>query len=576
MYGFLLQLHIRPAFFPCFKKKILPYDAPLRSIYMNSRPSVSGGVQEGGRPTLLNKRTFFYQAALLALSNTVLLLLGFVYRVMLGRLAGAEGLGVYTLTIQVYAIVMSVCVAGLCVGVTHVSASLAARSDILGIRRLVRFAMFCFIALLGIMAVPIVLMRNQIASGILGDARTANALWMILICILLTGTENILKATFHGTRMVRFTAISELGEQVLRILLASLLLARFINGDHGHTAFLILSVMTLSELYSVVFLGASYFVKFRIPAQSKKKPAAGIRRSFLKIAVPSALTSMLSNVFASISVVIFPSRLMLSGYTRAEAVSSLGLISGMVMPVLLLPSALVGALCTLIMPSIAASISRGDHPDLIRKVNKGIEAAGLLGLPATAVLLPYIPMLCGLLFGQTVPPALADALSLQAITMYYLAISTSILNGIGKQKQVLILAAVGEALQLALVWVLTAVPRLHVYGYIIGMLSGDLLRVAAGFILLHKATHTRPRLFHAGVVPIACSVILYVSVRMIFFSALQHGMTAVGAMLVSMPVCTLLYFLLLRLLGVRIWPYFRKIVFRKDPAHPNGPEAEAV
>ncbi len=524
---------------------------------------------------MLNKKTFFYQAALLALSNTVLLLLGFVYRVMLGRLAGAEGLGVYTLTIQVYAIVMSVCVAGLCVGVTHVSASLAARHDTLGIRRLVRFAMFCFITLLGIMAVPIMLMRNQIASGILGDARTANALWMILICILLTGAENILKAMFHGTRMVRFTAISEVGEQVLRILLASLLLSRFINDDHGHTAFLILSVMTLSELYSVLFLGASYFAKFRIPAQPKK-PATGIRRSFLKIAVPSALTSMLSNVFASISVVIFPSRLMLSGYTRAQAVSALGLISGMVMPVLLLPSALVGALCTLIMPSIAASISRGDHPDLIRKVNKGIEAAGLLGLPATAVLLPYIPMLCGLLFGQTVPPALADALSMQAITAYYLSISISILNGIGKQKQVLILAAIGEALQLALVWALTAVPSLHVYGYIIGMLSGDLLRVAVGFILIHKATHTRPRLFHAGIVPIACAVILYASVRMIFFWGLHHDMTAVGAMLVSIPICILLYFLLLRLLGVRIWPYFQKIVFRKDPARPSGTEAEAI
>ncbi len=358
---------------------------------------------------MLNKKTFFYQAALLALSNTVLLLLGFVYRVLLGRLAGAEGLGVYTLTIQVYSIVMSVCVAGLCVGVTHVSASLAAQHDTLGIKRLVRFALFCFLALLLIMAAPILLLRDSIASGILGDARTANALWMILICILLTGAENILKATFHGTRMVRFTAISEVGEQILRILLATMLLSRYINGDHGYTAFLIISVMTLSELYSVLFLGISYAAKFRHPARQKKKATTGIRRSFLKIAIPSTLTSMLSNVFASVSVVVFPSRLELAGYTRAQAVSALGLISGMVMPVLMLPSALVGALCTLIMPGIAASISRGDHPDLIRKVNKGIEATGLLGLPATAVLLPYIPMLCGLLFGQTVPPALADA-----------------------------------------------------------------------------------------------------------------------------------------------------------------------
>lgn len=524
---------------------------------------------------MLNRKTFFYQAALLALSNSALLLLGFAYRVLLGRLAGPEGMGVYTLTIQVYSIVMSVCVAGLCVGVTHVTASLAAQQDILGIKRLVRFAVLCFLALLCVMAAPILLLREQIAASILGDARTANALWMILLCILLTGVENILKAAFNGARTVRFTAISELGEQTFRIVFAALLLSRYVNGDHGYTAFLIIMVMTLSELYSVLFLGISYFTKFR-SAHPKKKATQGIRRSFLKIAVPSALTSMLSNVFASISVVIFPSRLMLSGYTRVEAVSALGLISGMVVPVLMLPSALVGALSTLLMPSIASSISRRDHPDLIRKVNKGIEAAGLLGLPATAVLLPYTPMLCALLYGQTVPPALADALSLQAITIYYLSITTSILNGLGKQKQVLILAAIGEALQLALVWVLTAMPSLHVYGYIIGILSGDLLRVVAGFVLIRRATHTRPRLFHAGIVPAACAIILYASVRILFFFGLQHGMTAIGAMLVSIPVCIALYFLLLRLLGVRVWTYFQRIVFRKAPSRANGPEAEAV
>ncbi len=149
------------------------------------------------------------------------------------------------------------------------------------------------------------------------------------------------------------------------------------------------------------------------------------------------------------------------------------------------------------------------------------------------------------------------------------------MNGIGKQKQVLILAAISEALQLALVWVLTAMPSLHVYGYIIGMLSGDLLRTVVGFVLIHRATRTRPRLFHAGIVPIACAIILYACVRIIFFWALQHGMTAVTAMLISIPVCMLLYFLLLRLLGVRLWSYFQKIVFRKDPTHPS-PEAEAV
>ncbi len=520
--------------------------------------------RKGEDAELVNKRSFFYQAALLAASNFALLLLGFVYRVLLGRFAGPEGLGVYTLVMQVYAIAMSLCVVGLCVASTHMTANLQARGDFAGIRRMTRFAVCCFFLLLGLLSLPIVLMHDFLAGRVLGDARTANALWMVLICISLTGLENICKAIFHGARLVRYVAISEVGEQLLRIAIVWLLLKRYMNGDHGITAFLIVLGMTLSEIYSVLFLSGSYASKIGRVKRNVAVKAHNIRRDFLKIAVPSAFTALLANVFSSIAVVIFPMRLILAGYTRTEAVSALGLISGMVMPILLLPNAFVGALCTLLMPSISASLARNDHKDLTRKINKGIEAAGLLALPATAMLLPFTPMLCGLLFGQTAPPMLAVTLAAEAVTSYYLVLTISILNGIGRQKQVLIFAGIGELFQLALVWALSAMPSLHVYGYIFGVMCGDLFRMAAGFICLHRATGTRPRLFHAGVVPIACALVLYGTERMLFFALVNRGMVVVTAMLCSMLLCMLLYFLLLRMLGVRIVSYLQRVVFQTD------------
>ncbi|HWS28549.1 MAG TPA: oligosaccharide flippase family protein [Clostridia bacterium] len=523
---------------------------------------------------MLNKRSFFYQASILAASNMVLFLLGFAYRVLLGRFAGPEGMGVYTLVIQVYAIVMSVCVSGICVAVTHVTASLNANGDFNGIRKLIRFAVFCFLGLLGILSLPILLLREEIAAVVLGDPRTANALWMILVLILLTGIENIFKAMFHGTRQVRFAAISEVGEQLMRIVLAWMLLTRYLNGDHGYTAFLILLGMTLSEVFSVLFLGVSYGAKFPRGRKSAAKATHDIRRRFLKIAVPAASTSVLANVFSSVSVVIFPSRLALAGYTRVEAVSALGLMSGMVLPILMLPNAFVGALCTMLMPSISGSIARGDSNDFARKVDKGIEAAGLLGIPSTAMLLPFIPLLCRLLYGQTVPPTLAAALFIQTVATYYLILTVSILNGLGMQKKVFLLAAIGEILQFALVWVLTAMPALHVYGYILGMLCGDVVRISFGLICIHRATHTRPHFFHAGIVPVACAVILYACARLLFLGVPGQGAKVIPALLASLLLCICVYIVLLQLLGVRLWPYMQRVVLHNDPAQAK-PTAQA-
>lgn len=523
---------------------------------------------------LLNKRSFFYQASILAASNMVLLLLGFAYRVLLGRFAGPEGMGVYTLVIQVYAIAMSVCVSGICVAVTHVTARLYALGDLKGIRKLIRFAVLCFLGLLGAFSLPILLLRDEIAAVILGDPRTANALWMILVCILLTGIENIFKAMFHGTRQVRFSAISEVGEQLLRIVLAWMLLTRYLNGDHGYTAFLILLGMTLSEVYSVLFLGISYGAKFLRGQKTAAASTHDIRRRFLKIAVPSAFTSVLANMFSAISVIIFPLRLALAGYTRVEAVSALGLISGMVLPIMMLPSAFVGALCTLLMPSIAGSIARKDSRDLARKVEKGIEAAGLLGIPPTAMLLPFIPLMCGLLYGQTVPPFLAMALFIQTISTYYLILTASILNGLGKQKKVLLLAATGEIIQFALVWVLTAIPALHVYGYILGMICGNVVRISAGFIFIHRETHTPPHFINAGIIPVACALILYACAQLFFLSASGQGVAVIPALLVSLLLCICVYIALLHLLRVRLWPYMQRVVLHNDPVRAK-PMAQA-
>ncbi|MDR1620158.1 MAG: oligosaccharide flippase family protein [Clostridiales bacterium] len=512
---------------------------------------------------MLNKRSFLYQAGLLASSNMLLLLLNFIYRIILGGVCGPEGLGVYTLTMQVYGIVMSICVSGMTVAVTNLSASLLQNNDIRSIRKMMRFALLCFAMLLAGLSLPMLAFRETIATNLLGDARTEKALGMVLLCIALTGVENIIKALFNGTAFVKFSALSEVGEQTLRILFAAFLLVKYMNGDHGYSAFLILVGMTFSEVYSVTLLGINYIRKFGCIKSGGKK-TLDIRRRFLKVYIPSAGTAILANVFASVATIIFPRRLLLAGYTHVEALSALGLLSGMVMPILMLPSALINALCTLLMPTISASFARSDSKDLQRKVSKGIEAAGLLGMPSTAMLMPFVPLLCLVLFGQTAPIAVVALLSAEVAVTYHLILSVAVLNGLGRQKQVLLFAAVSEIIQLGLVWVLSAKPSLHVYGYLTGMLLGDVLRVALGFVCVRKYTNTRIRFFHAVCVPIACSVIMHFGARLSFFYLVAGGCAMVVALLLSFIVCAAVYLLLLRLMGVDIFAYIRRTFYGRD------------
>ncbi len=508
-----------------------------------------------------NKRAFLYQAGILSASNLALQLLGFLYRILLSRLVGSEGMGVYTLVMQVYTIVISLCISGLTVAVTTLCARHFAKNDISAVRRLTKCALICFLLLFALVALPVIFFHREIAAGFLGDPRTDHALLMVLGCIFLTGFENILKATFNGARLVRRTAISEVGEVILRIGAVTALLYFFKTGEHGFSAFLILLGMTISEIYSVVFLSISYYRCFMRGPAPKKQP--GIWRSLFKIALPAAGTAIVCNLFSSLATILFPARLLLAGYDRGKAVSALGVISGMAAPLMMLPMAFISAVCTLLMPSISGAIATKDYATLRRKVDKGIQVTGLIALPCTALLLSFVPLLCALIFRQTIDVQLALLLGVQTVVGYYLMTTVCILNGMSLQRQVLGYAIVGEILQLMLVYVLTALPSLHVYGYLLGMISGDILRVMLGLRKIYRITGVKKRPFSNYAVPAATAVILWCLARIIFFFALKGGATSAGAIATALFVCGCVYWVILRLLGVRTLQYFRRNVLRR-------------
>ena len=162
----------------------------------------------------------------LTLSNIALQALGFVYRMMLTDCAGTTALGLQSLVMQIYSIAVSVCISGLNVAVITVAARLNAAGG-RGIRTLTRCALLAFCVLFLLSAVPAFILRRSIALRLIGDCKTEGAIPLVLICIFLTGTENILKSVHIAAGRVRTTAFSEITEQTARFFLVWLLLKSF-------------------------------------------------------------------------------------------------------------------------------------------------------------------------------------------------------------------------------------------------------------------------------------------------------------------------------------------------------------
>ena len=77
----------------------------------------------------LNQNSIFYHCLLLSSSSVVLQLLGFGYRILLGRLAGAQAIAVYGLVMSAYNVVLSCTLTGVALSVSRIASSYQALGE---------------------------------------------------------------------------------------------------------------------------------------------------------------------------------------------------------------------------------------------------------------------------------------------------------------------------------------------------------------------------------------------------------------------------------------------------------------
>lgn len=399
-------------------------------------------------------------------SNLVLQILGFGYRMALSRLACASALGLNSLVMQLYGLVVSLSISGLNVALTAISARIKPDE----VRTLLRTGELLFVILWFTAAMPFIFFSRSIAVCLLGDGSAFSALLLMLFCIFMTGIENILKSVHIGTGSVISCAVSELTEQGVRFLLVILLLRSAAHDTDSEAVFLIMLGMVFSEFVSVSFLSASF--KRLFPNGRKRFDRVLFKRIF-SLTFPAALTALSSNLFSSASALLLPSCLLKYGISRNEALSGIGIINTSAIPISMLPMAFMGALAAVIMPEISARSAQGR--DFSRLIKKAFLYSSALGAVSAVLICLFGRNIAIISFGIAPSETVFILIELKALFLYVHAVSTAVLNGQMRQRAVLLIAVCSEVFGLILMVLL--VPVLGFVGYCFSLVLCEALRL---------------------------------------------------------------------------------------------------
>jgi len=487
------------------------------------------------------KKTFITGAIILIAAGFVTRIIGFIYRIYLSNLIGAEGMGVYQLIVPVYTLVILTLTSGVSIAVSKMIAEQAALGNNINIRRISKVGLAGVTAASAIVSVFLYINIDFIVNVILKDTRTYMSVLIMIPCIPVIAAASAYKGYFYGIQEVTPTAFSQIAEQLVKIGITLALAARFLEAGLEYACALATVGMAVGEMSNLLVLAAYYrFKKYPhiTPVSSKGRiQKRKLVTSIVGCAAPISFNRFIISVMYAAEVILIPQRLLAGGLDYVRCMEEYGKLMGMAMPLIMFPALVTTSLATTLVPAISESISLNNYGRANYRISKSIQITMVLGFVFTALFFCYPHRIADMIYpGQNVGHTLL-LLSFTCIFMYLQQILMGIMNGLGKQGLLLVNSIVGSVIRILCVFYL--IPQYGIPSYIAGVIFSTFIVCVLNFIAIVRSTGMALDLRHWLIRPGLVMVVLLFTGNYIFsfFNFLKlpvalHTLLAVGAYIV--------------------------------------------
>ena len=402
--------------------------------------------------------------------------LGFLYRIVLSRLLGAEGLGMYQVSLSLFSVFLTLGTGGIPITVSRLISKSKAENN----PRAEKSAVSAGVMLSLILTAPILLILLPFAQHLtflFSDERCIPLFKILLLGLVFSSLYAVFRGYFWGNKSFLLPSILEIAEESVMVIVGVLLLQSVSSPLDGATK--AAWAVVLSYLFSFTVSTLCFFLKGgRLSAPKKQlKP---LFNATLPITSVRASGSLVNSAVA----ILLPAMLIRAGATETQALELFGVVSGMAMPILFIPSTIIGSLALVLVPDLSENFYRKNTKRLYLNIKRGLSIAFLVSCflsPFFFVLgedlgrLAFSNALAGELIRKGAPILLPLALTI---------ISTGMLNSMGFERQTFSYYFLSAAALLLCVWLLP--PVCGAFAYVVGLIACYTVNAICNLWLLFK------------------------------------------------------------------------------------------
>ncbi len=412
------------------------------------------------------------QALTLTLANAYTRALGFVLRLLSARLMGAEAMGVMELSSSAIMLAVTPVTAGIPTAMSR----LTARPD--ADQQAVLCAGLSLVRRMSLLLIPAMLFLSPAMAWLLGDWRTLPSILTSAPAILLLGICAVYSGWFYGRSDTKTPALSECAEQTVRCLLSIGLLLWL----SGRSVALTAALPGLAEIAAGVVVWIIY--RCFSPSLSGSHADPALRSQLLHLSAPTTASRLCQTAMRALNAVLLPVCLRRSGLTQAAATAQFGLLNGMVMPLLMLPGIVTGAICMVAAPAVSR---QENNPFRLRCTTRRLLLwSTAVGIAAGLMLFLGADVISTRLYSE---PALAPLLRLMSpatLLMSLQQVQFGLISGLGLQRKALTATIVTSVISLLLTALLCPLPTIRLFGAGLATLLTAFIRVLWNQVILHR------------------------------------------------------------------------------------------
>lgn len=493
----------------------------------------------------MKKETIIYGTTVLITTNLTVKVMSLVYRGILIRLIGAEGLGLTELMMPLFSFLLVVASLGVPLAISNFISAEREASRIMSILKT-----GTVLLLINSTAVTVLfcLLFPFLKDHIFTDDRIIWGFIALIPSVFIISVFSALRGYFQGSHRSSIIGKSQVVEQIFRIVCGTAIVFLFLSRGYPLSIILIgLSIATfIAETCGGIYLLIRY-KRDKTPVKGHFKKKIAVK--MLQVGTPITLSRLVVSLTVACQAILIPKALIAGGATLSEAATFFGLFSGVALTVLHLPAVITSALTTPLIPAIVAADSQHNKMLLNRRIAKSLCFTTFTALPILALLYYYATPVCKILFASPEAGPMLSLLCLGGIFLYLQYPVIAVLQGLNRFRRIFVNSCIADGLYLIALYLLGRSAYFSVQSLILLFILNDVVLFILNYYYMKKVTRCKISFLQTYFLPLLACVAGLLLMLPFEKYIMQTNITEIISIILSACVFLIVYFFTMLISG---------------------------